>query len=249
MTAQCGPAPCSVCGVERTIHQAARGAICGQPTCRRTLVIQRKAAEKQAFDTACDAIVAKTGKRPDVMVPVPFYDRKVIETPEATKRAFRETLRKEIRDAVAANARGSVIPTYEEPEASSLSLNASCIACRGRCCRLGGAHAFLDLENMQDLLAKRPDDSPAAIYRDYVRRIPEQSMDQSCLYQGERGCALPAAMRSNVCHSFECDERVALKEALGEREDASALVVAMEGETVKAAVIAAPDGGLEWVET
>ena len=248
MSTRHGPAPCSVCGAERTVHQAARGTVCGKAACRLLSIRQKKQAERQAFDAACDAIVAKTGKRPDVMAPVPFFDREVVETPETTKRAFRETLRKEIRDAVATTLIGSITPTYEEPEVSFLTLNASCIACRGRCCRLGGAHAFLDLENMQDLLAKRPDDSPAAVYRDYVRRIPEQSMAESCLYQGERGCALPAAMRSNVCHSFECDDRVALREALDGREDASALVVAMEGEAVKAAVIAEPGEDLGWVE-
>lgn len=182
------------------------------------------------------------------MAPVPYLDRKVVETPEKDKAAFRQTLRKEIRDAVEASARGSELPAYTEPEASPPALNASCIACRGRCCRLGGTHAFLDMENMQNLMSRRPDDSPATVYRDYVRRIPAQSMDQACLYQGEHGCALPGPMRSSVCHSFECDERIALKQALGDRQDASALVVAMEGETVKAAVIAAPDGELEWVE-
>ena len=249
MAVRFGPTPCSVCGCERTAHEAVRGDICSQHTCRRTAVKRQKSAEKQAFETASDEIVAKTGKQPDVMAPVPFLDRKVIETPDETKTAFRETLRKEIRDAMAATANGSVNPGYQEPEPSSPALNASCIACRGRCCRLGGAHAFLDMENMQSLLAKRPDDSPAAVYRDYVRRIPEHSMEEACLYQGEHGCALPSHMRSNVCHSFECDERVALRLALGDRKDASALVIAMEGETVKAAVIAAPDGELEWVET
>ncbi len=239
--------PCSVCGAERTAALAARGPVCGDPACRKTAAQRQKAAKKRVFDVACAEIAATTGTVTDVSVPVPYLDRKVVDTPDASKRAFRETLRKEIRDAVAAKSKGATdVPSYATNTAPDV-LNASCIACRGRCCRLGGTHAFLDLENMQMLLAQRPSDSPVAVYRDYVRRLPDQSMDQACVYQGEHGCALPGHMRSGVCHSFECDERMALKDALAGRDDASALIVAMEGEAVKAAVIAKPDDEFEWL--
>jgi len=242
-----GPAPCSICGAERTVIEATRGDICAELSCRRASFHRAEMAKKKAFKAACDDVFAKTGKQTDVTAPVPYLDRKVVETPEKSKRSFRATLRKEIRAAVAAPDQSSAAE-YKEPEASSPALNASCIACRGRCCRLGGTHAFLDLENMQMLLAQRQEDSPSAVYRDYIRQIPDQSMEQACLFQGEHGCALPSHMRSSVCHSFECDERLALKAALNGREDASALVIAMDGKEVKAALIAKPGEDLEWVE-
>ncbi len=240
--------PCSVCGAERTLMEAARGSICGQPACRHASLHRKRTAEKQVFEAACAEITTRTGTRTDVTARVPYLDRAVVDTPEKTKRAFRMSLRKEIRAAVAETAKGDAPAAPENSKPSPLTLDASCIACRGRCCRLGRDHAFLDMENMQTLLAQRPEDSPATVYRDYVRRIPDQSMDQACVLQGKHGCSLPSHMRSSVCHRFECDERLALKEALNGDQDASVLVIAMDGEDIKAAVVARPEEELEWLE-
>ena len=245
-------APCSVCGKPRSRLEAARGKVCGDWSCQVEQVKRDKAEEVAAFQAKCDEIANDFAERTEtsaIPARVPYLGRPVIETPEDEKRAFRATLRDSLRKTFQEVETGSFAPIPEEEDTDTPVLDASCIACRGFCCRQGAGHAFLKPEYLPTVIARRPGDSPATIYRDYVRRIPEKSMEDACLYQGEQGCVLPRDMRSYLCNSFECEDRLNLKMALAGREDASALVIAMDGDAVKAAALAVPGKPLEWIET
>ncbi len=244
------PAPCSVCGRPRDVHAAVRGPACGNRQCQTAWIQQQKSAEKEAFENTCDRVAKTFGEKVSadaVTARVPYLDRRVIPTPEAEKRAFRATLREALRETARRAGEATPRPLPEDETPATLTLNASCIACRGYCCRQGAGHAFLKPEYLPTVLNRRPADPPAAVYRDYVRRIPAESMENACVYQGEEGCVLPRNMRSWICNDYECNDRLRLKAKLEETPQASALVVAMDGKNVKAAVIAAPDS-LDWLE-
>ena len=246
------PAPCAVCGATRSRLEAARGKVCGEWTCQVEQVKRDKAAEAAVFKEKCNEIAADYAAQSGseaIPARVPYLGRPVVETPPAEKLAFRTFLRASLRETAGKAGDGTVAPIPEEEDAPTPVLDASCIACRGFCCRQGAGHAFLKPEYLPTVLWRRPGDSPAVIYRDYIRRIPEKSMQDACLYQGEQGCVLPRDMRSYVCNSFECEDRLNLKMALEGQEGASALVIAMDGDSVKAAAIAAPGEPLDWIET
>ena len=53
-------------------------------------------------------------------------------------------------------------------------LNGSaCATCGGRCCQLGGDHAFLKVDKFQEIFRERPDATPVGIVAEYMARIPE----------------------------------------------------------------------------
>jgi len=242
--------PCSVCGSPRDVHAAVRGPVCTNLACSTTLIQRQDTAAAHAFEKTCDRVAQAFGDAVEtdaITARVPYLDRQVVPTPEAEKRIFRANLREALRET--ARRAGGTAPTLlpEDDTPASLTLNASCIACRGYCCRQGAGHAFLKPEYMPTVLKRRPEDAPATVYRDYIRRIPENAMRDACLYQGEEGCVLPRDMRSWICNDYECNDRLRLKEMLQDAPEASALVVAMDGKSVKAAVIAGPDS-LDWIE-
>lgn len=246
------PAPCAVCGKDRSVHDAARGVTCAEWRCKAEQVKRIKAAEAAAFLEKCNEIAQDFAERTGIeAIParVPRMSRPVVPTPPEDVALFRQNLREAFRETARRAAEGQATPIEEKEDISNPVLDASCITCRGWCCRQGYAHAFLKPEFLPTVLARRPKDNPADIYRDYLRRIPEESMQDACLYQGEQGCVLPRHMRSFVCNDFECRERIDMKMALEDQPDASAVVIAMEGDEVKAATIARPGKPLEWVET
>ena len=244
---------CCICGGTLTSLEAASGRACSSLDCLSKQAIRRKALEAKAFEAKCDDLAlsfAQEQDRPNhIPARVPFLDRPIRKIPAADKQVFRRNLREALRETVrrAARSTPNLIPDHDEP--SSLVLNASCIACRGHCCRQGAGHAFLKPENLPSLLNRRPRDRPAVVYRDYIRRIPDSSFENSCVYHGDEGCALPRRMRTEVCNSYECEGRLRLKDNLSEAPDSASLVVAMAGTSIKAAVIAAPDQPLEWLDT
>lgn len=80
----------------------------------------------------------------------------------------------------------------------------ACGFCRGRCCESGGDKAWIEVATIQRILAV--DDPPDidGLRAAYLDRLPAVSHENSCIYHGEQGCALPREMRSRVCNRFAC---------------------------------------------
>jgi hypothetical protein len=38
----------------------------------------------------------------------------------------------------------------------------------------------------------------------YADAVPERSVERSCVFHGEQGCALPRELRSHTCNSYFC---------------------------------------------
>lgn len=109
-----------------------------------------------------------------------------------------------------------------------LALNATCILCQGDCCTLGRYRlAYLDARDIAAFRHARPDWSRDQIREAYRGQIPELSIKNSCLFHGDRGCALPRDMRSLLCNSWQCRSRAELGRQIEKDGKIRSVVVAL----------------------
>lgn len=152
---------------------------------------------------------------------VPRLDRPLVRLPGFRRDAFMAHVR-EITDAAFAQADPGPATTHrarneaQEPAVGT----AACIACRGHCCVLGmAANAFLRVETINHVRRHRPNLDADAVVSAYQARIPEQSVEGSCVYHGQAGCALDRTWRADMCNNFQCNgKRQALERAAGTTE-------------------------------
>ncbi len=131
----------------------------------------------------------------------------------------------------------------EEPE-NPLTV-AACATCAGQCCTLGApAYAFLTVETIQRFRQRNPGTTGAEVAAHYLGRLPERSVEESCVYHGEHGCALPRTERSDVCNRYHCGPLIQLGRRFDELGTSKALIVACDGKT--APVIGIHESGRGW---
>ena len=98
----------------------------------------------------------------------------------------------------------SLAPPLPEEEAELLG-NA-CATCMGACCGYAKTHAYLDYTSLKHIIASRvPELSEQELVELYTDHFPEQSYQDSCVFLGMGGCALPKELRSFICSNFLCD--------------------------------------------
>ena len=106
-------------------------------------------------------------------------------------------------DATAAD--GPALPTWTP---ATPWLDAACGACRGACCAEGRTHhAFLTVATLIELRrGGHPDGAlpPTELVRDTLARIPEEHVENSCLFHGHAGCTLPRHRRGQKCNRYYC---------------------------------------------
>ena len=150
---------------------------------------RRKAAEKEQ---------AKQGLALPQVIIVPVTDRRLTELPASRRQEFSEHLDELLADVKASEHRGT--PAAAPAGAPSQVVQDACALCRGHCCTLGGTHAFLDSEH----LWKSGKKGAAAIKELYLSYLGSPTYEGACVYQGRTGCALPYALRSDLCNKFLC---------------------------------------------
>lgn len=79
-----------------------------------------------------------------------------------------------------------------------------CTKCKGRCCLNAGDESYLQVATIRHYVALNPYLSAAQIKNNYQQYIPEKTYSLSCINHTEFGCALPKAMRSEMCNNFYC---------------------------------------------
>ncbi len=80
-----------------------------------------------------------------------------------------------------------------------------CAMCKGGCCRSGKEHAYLSVFSVRALMDKNPQKSAKDIVELYRSHISANTIKGSCINQTPTGCALPRALRSDICNAFYCD--------------------------------------------
>ncbi len=107
--------------------------------------------------------------------------------------------------------------TDETLEQRFARLNGSaCSTCGGRCCQLGGDHAFLKVDKFSEIFRERPDATPEGIVAEYMARVPDESFDYSCVFHGRNGCTLTREQRSITCNNYLCSSLVELRNEVDE---------------------------------
>lgn len=79
-----------------------------------------------------------------------------------------------------------------------------CGMCKGGCCADGKEHAYIS----PVIIRRQMDTNPALEKEDilsiYVSNIAPETMLNACINQTKTGCALPRALRADICNSHFC---------------------------------------------
>lgn len=100
-----------------------------------------------------------------------------------------------------------------------------CTACAGGCCTKGGDVAYLTADTMRRVRTSFPDLSSEELLQRYSELIPTQSMEGSCIYHTQRGCALPRDLRSDTCNEYACEALRALPNTIGDGAEEKPVLV------------------------
>lgn len=111
-------------------------------------------------------------------------------------------------------------------------LGAACGTCGGECCTAGGTHAFLRPGSLERVRAQREAagevDTAEGIEAAYAAYLPARHYRGSCVFHTADACALPRAMRSNLCNRYLCGGLTQLSRALASTGSDSAYVAAAD---------------------
>ncbi len=159
---------------------------------------------------------------------VPYTDRQLKPADRNRQAEFLVNLEAALHDFLA--------PDYEYenraidygPEGFDSAHIAACTACRGDCCKLGDTHAFLKPYRLEKLINRDEDDALEKALERYASHLPDLSIEQSCVFHTDKGCALPRDIRADECNRYRCNELQSI-EVLVETPGAGPLVaVALE---------------------
>lgn len=155
---------------------------------------QREAARRKAAERE----QAARGLALAQVIIVPVNDRQLTELPASRRQEFSEHLDELLADVKAPDHRET--PAAAPAGAPSQVVRDACTLCRGHCCTRGGTHAFLNPED----LSRSAKHTAAALKELYLSYLGGPTYEGSCVYHGRTGCALPYALRSDLCNQFLC---------------------------------------------
>lgn len=259
---------CGYCGQPLGPGEGSAG-VCARPECQTRKRMaeaaetgRRRIEEKQTYET-----VTKRRARPvlrkaaaavghDSLGQVaygtaPYIEIPTILLPDARRATFEAHLRAIVSESFADTAAGETpAPPDEDPDYAQrraaeapedFVLNATCIACQGDCCLLGASRmAFLTPVTVDYVRWCDPDATAEQIVAHYLSAIPEASTAGSCVYHGAQGCTLDRGHRADICNSFQCTARQALKQQLARKPGTGAVVAGMSRDHLDHPEAAAP---------
>ena len=210
----------------------------------------RLTAQAEGMARADEASQGQRDALPVILLPA--NTRNTTELPEDARAAFLDRLRGTIVRAFGHPVRDNGAPMSAEAESARQDalwalpeslpelpaiLGASCGACRGECCTAGGTHGFLHEDSITRVRAQLTEevgpDGPDAITPEslealYAGHLPARHYRGSCVYHTTAGCALPRALRSNLCNRYVCGGLAQLTRALVGAVQATAYVAAAD---------------------
>jgi hypothetical protein len=230
-------ATCDVCGCLLDLRERQTGRTCAYPKCRAVVIASEGARAYQEHEHRANALRASLSgiaDLPEVVALLPANERPLAPRVEARVDKLRARLTAIVEGAptrvakeVAKNEEGEVTP-------GDPLLGNACATCRGFCCLQGADHAYLNGETLARVHATMMPEKPLAeIVEHYVSYVPAESYDDSCLFHGEQGCALPRDHRADVCRTHFCRAARQLASLLADANHASrAVVAAAAGERI-----------------
>lgn len=242
-----GTSDCKFCSAPLTPHQIAKDGVCDAPRCqmrkvqeasravfqrdwKNFLERQRKAVEASAPDISRAA--ARLGRDPASIAigTVPRQERPVVSLPDHRREEFSAHL-----DTIIAKAFDDGAPDIDlsqrerEERPEEPLIDATCATCQGKCCILGGpSHGFLNAGNVQQFRARHPGATADEIKAHYLGKLPEVSVEHSCVYHGPVGCVLDRTERGDVCNRYHCNPQTQLLKSFREMKAEAAIIIATE---------------------
>lgn len=236
---------CTCCGIPINVHQKINPGHCGSMECnfKHAQVASRRHArrrkderdrwvdaallrEAEAIQRASDLLHAE----PDAVLiaTLPFQDEPVVPLPQDAREAFAAHIREVVTAAFEDVNQASVDEAVEPPSLKTPTPveAAGCTACQGTCCALGRQfRAFLGKSAIENLIRTKSDLSMPEVIDRYVAAIPDESVEDACVYQSAEGCVLPRDWRSDTCNTYRCGPLVALAERALEDGDRPFVIV------------------------
>ena len=235
---------CEFCGVELTQHQGLSTGICDKSQCHDRMIervgqelIDRKRKEnaeklEKVFAAAAPLVekaAEEIGAEGDdfVRCKLPYQSNGIVALEDEQKKAFEDHLR-----WITARAFTEEIPDSDLSYRDDLEreqhdvLDTACSACRGGCCATAGSGAFLQDADIKRWRQRNPDGTEEQVVEEYLNMLPEQVIEEGCVFQGPEGCVMPRSMRSDQCHTFYCKSLKTLQEQLMESEHGRTVFVA-----------------------
>lgn len=218
---------CLHCKASLTFTEYSRSPYCENPICQRARVLQyleenklritaqlTDEIEEYLQDPATQKLSARLRKELKNISPLvallPSNANQLTDLSQQRKLEFLNHLGMIYDDIKNNNPTGnkiyaqSLAPPLPEKEAGLLGK--ACATCMGACCSYAKTHAYLDYPSLKYILASRvPEFSEEELAELYNDHFPEQSYEDSCVFLGVGGCALPKELRSFICSNFICD--------------------------------------------
>lgn len=135
-------------------------------------------------------------------VDLPGFDAPLVAVTQERRDAFAANVRELVADL---KKRGRVTKAPEPlPPDEAAKVATACGLCRGYCCSTAGNEAYLNPRTINRVWSEQPHLTADELVSAYLDWVPERAFKDSCIFHAERGCNLAPAMRSNVCHEYEC---------------------------------------------
>lgn len=136
----------------------------------------------------------------------PHFNNHLVDVDLQLIEEFRAHLHEVIKGAAQAPketpSRGVRNNAAQKPSAL---VSAFCKACAGNCCSHGQENfAYLSRDDLRSVQSMNPGQSASDVIDTYITHIPKKHVKESCLYHGDKGCALPRQMRSFTCNGYLC---------------------------------------------
>ncbi len=257
-----GQSVCKFCQTPLTPHQAVKGGVCNAPRCEMRQVQE---ASRAVFQRDWDSYVGRQRRAVEAAAPdigraaarldrdpgkvaigvVPHQDRPIVALPQMRRDEFAAHM-DEIIDKAFAEGQPSLDldeREFEERNEEPL-IDATCATCQGKCCILGGpSYGFLTAVNIQQYRARHPGVTGEEIKAHYLSKLPERSVEHSCVYHGPVGCVLDRKERGDVCNRYHCNPQTQLLKALREMKAEAAIIIANEDNAGPRVATFEADGG------
>lgn len=243
---------CIACGGRLTVHQGLGTGVCDKPECRQQMIAKvgaemisrhRRLREEEIedlFDHMSEQVTElkdKIGAGDATMVVrsvVPFQADRLVPLPEERRADFEKNLRETV--AKSFDNEMTRIPDMkrrrqlEEPH--HVVMDTACITCQGWCCKTGGNKAYISRVDIDQWRIKNPEDGPEDIIDFYMSQLPEESVEDHCVFQGPMGCVMDRSVRANICNNHFCSGLRKAEKGLHESDTGHVIYIARDEDMV-----------------
>jgi hypothetical protein len=197
------PQGCRICGGPLSYHQLVYNQICSNWRCKNALL---ELEMKEHRDRAARVVgIDQPALYPVIVVPDDMSE--VQWQPSERKQAHIDFLFDlSVQTIATLDDPGDRLPEEQFADLNPPVKIASdvCSICKGACCHLGNEKAFLDTAALRRFIKISGLSDPLEIVYTYYGHLPKSAVADACVYQTDRGCALPRWMRADICNSYRC---------------------------------------------